>query len=143
MVWYFAYGSNLDIDRLRERIGEWQDDRRATLKDYRLTFDSRGKADILEQRGGRVWGAVYKVTEAQLKVLDRFECVHGGIYKRVSVNVECDGKTEPAIAYVKIERTSFHPPDDDYLNHILRGLKQHGYDEVTIEMIRAIARQKA
>jgi len=143
MVWYFAYGSNLDMDRLRERIGEWQDDKRATLKDHRLTFDSGGKADILEQRGERVWGAVYEVTEAQLGVLDRFEGVHSGVYKRVRVNVECNGKTEPVITYVKAEKTSFHPPDDEYLNYILRGLKQHGYDEGTIEMVRAIARQKA
>jgi len=143
MAWYFAYGSNLDMDRLRERIGEWQDDRRATLKGYRLSFDSRGKADIFEQRGERVWGAVYKVSEAQLKILDRFEGLHSGVYKRVRVNVECNGKTEPAITYVKVEKTSFHPPDDEYLNHILKGLKQHGYDEETIEMVRAIARQKA
>jgi len=144
MVWYFAYGSNLDMDRLRERIGEWQDDKRATLKDYRRTFDSRGKADILEQKGERVWGAVYKVTEAQLKILDdRFEGVRRNIYKRVWVNVECNEKTEPAIAYVKVEKTSFHPPSDEYLSYILRGLKQHGYGEEIIEKVRAAGRQKA
>ena len=142
MVWYFAYGSNLDIDRFRKRIGTWQENKRATLKDYRLSFDSRGKADILERRGERVWGAVYEVSEAQLGILDDFEGVHSGVYKRVRVNVECDGKTEPAIAYVKVEKTSFRPPDDEYLNYILRGLKQHGYDEQTIEIVRAAARQR-
>jgi len=142
MVWYFAYGSNLDMDRLRSRIGRWQAAKKAALKDYRLSFDSRGKADILEQRGERVWGTVYKVTEAQLKILDDFEGVHSGVYKRVRVNVECDGKTEHAIAYVKVEKTSFHPPNDEYLNYILRGLKQHGYDEETIEAVRAAARQR-
>jgi len=86
---------------------------------------------------------VYEVTEAQLGTLDDFEGVHSGLYKRVRINVECDGKTEPAITYVKVEKTSFHSPDDEYLNCILRGLKQHGYDEETIEMVRAAARRKA
>jgi len=142
MVWYFAYGSNLDMDRFRKRIGVWQETKRATLKDYRLSFDSRGKADILEQKGERVWGAVYEVTEDQLKILDGFEGVHNGIYKRIHVNVECRGKTEPAIAYVKVKKIGFHPPDDEYLNYILRGLKQHGYGEETIEVVRAEAHQK-
>jgi len=83
------------------------------------------------------------VTEAQLRVLDNFEGLHSGVYKRVRVNVECNWKTEAAITYVKVEKTSFYPPDDEYLNYILKGLKQHGYDEETIEMVRAIARQKA
>ena len=143
MVCYFAYGSNLDMDRLRRRIGGWQESKRATLRGYQLSFDSRGKADILDHIGERVWGAVYKVTEAQLDTLDDFEGVQSGIYKRVLVDVECDGETEPAIAYERAKKTSFHPPSDEYLNYILRGLRQHGYSEEIIRAVRAGARQKA
>src|SRR5437763_1057297 len=52
MIPYFAYGSNMNIEQLRERLGreghQLLGRRRATLCDYRLVFNKRSS---LEARG--------------------------------------------------------------------------------------------
>ena len=64
--WYFAYGSNLCKEQMRKRVGEWRESKRAKLLGFRLTFDSRGRADIVEDPQGVVYGAVYLLTSEQL-----------------------------------------------------------------------------
>jgi len=77
--WYFAYGSNLKRDRLRERIGEWKQEQKAILKDFTLTFakgyinHESGKANIKACSDNEVEGAVYLITEDQFIKLDAKE----------------------------------------------------------------------
>lgn len=77
MIWYFAYGSNLDISQMRDRVGDWRDSQRAHLRGWKLTFNvssSRWKgkaANIIETHNPKdiVYGAIYQITETQLKKL--------------------------------------------------------------------------
>jgi hypothetical protein len=57
--WYFAYGSNLKRDTLRERIGEWKQEQRSILKGFTLTF-AKGYSNnesgyAIEKKGLRLW----------------------------------------------------------------------------------------
>ena len=67
---YFAYGSNLNPERMRRRIPDARPVGRATLRGWRLV--ERLYADIEKARGGRVEGVLYLVTPTELRRLDAF-----------------------------------------------------------------------
>ena len=143
--WYFAYGSNLKKERLSKRIGESSEIFNATLQDYRLTFakgwkeHKSGKADILPNQGSEVKGAVYSVTEDQLQSLDGHEGVGSGIYKRILITVLINGQSTPAETYVMVREICPAKPEGWYLGLILKGLRQHGYNQATINEVRNLA----
>jgi gamma-glutamylcyclotransferase (GGCT)/AIG2-like uncharacterized protein YtfP len=143
--WYFAYGSNLKHERLSRRIGESSQILRATLQNYRLTFakgwsgHDSGKANILQQQGSEVKGAVYSVTQDQLLSLDGPEGVNSGVYKRIPVIVLIDGQPTPAQTYVMVRQICPARPADWYLDLILKGLEQNGYSQAIIDEVRNIA----
>jgi gamma-glutamylcyclotransferase (GGCT)/AIG2-like uncharacterized protein YtfP len=143
--WYFAYGSNLKRDRLRERIGEWKQEQRAILKGFSLTFakgysnHESGYANIKACSDNEVEGAVYLITEDQFIKLDAKEGVGLGVYRMRPVYVETDGKRIPATTYEMNKEVCTLRPSADYLNLVLDGLKEHGYAESTIKKVEAIA----
>lgn len=106
---YFAYGSNMNPERIRRRIPDARPVGRAALRGWRLV--ERLYADIERSRGGRVEGVLYLVTEAELRRLDAFEGCPG-VYRRVRVAVYAElagGRAAryrvPAFTYAMTERT--------------------------------------
>lgn len=78
IIYYFAYGSNLMIDRLQTRVGRVQSPTLYTLKDWELTFDAGNwmtdaYANIQPKKGGFVEGVLYPVTTTQSARLDAYE----------------------------------------------------------------------
>ena len=45
-VWYFAYGSNLNVGQMMNRVGEWSSSNRATLPGYKLMFNVRSSDGV-------------------------------------------------------------------------------------------------
>jgi hypothetical protein len=78
-LWYFAYGSNLDPDRFRDRVGEWSEHRQAILADHELRFSGEvsseggGGAIIQAAPGEKVYGGVYRITAEQIAMMDERE----------------------------------------------------------------------
>jgi len=70
MVKYFAYGSNLSKSQMTKRVGNWENPEKCVAEGYRLTFDSRGYADIISDRNSKVYGVIYELTEEQMCKLD-------------------------------------------------------------------------
>ena len=87
---YFGYGSNMPKARIERRLGPCPRLGAAFLTGYTLRFhkrgrDGSGKCDAFRtgDEGDRVWGALYRLTDAQISRLDGFE--RG--YDRVAVEV--------------------------------------------------------
>jgi len=144
MPWYFAYGSNLDRKQMERRVGRCRDSKRAILRGYALDFDRfsggrwrGGVADVVKRKDGVVYGAVYMVTEDQLRKLDAWETG----YRRSVVTVECDGRAEEAVAYTVIEPGRFRDPSEKYVETILRGLTVHGYSKETVSEVESQIRR--
>lgn len=121
-LFYFAYGSNLDADQMRQRCPSARAVFRARLDHYRLDFThpSRrwrgGAADVLPCVGDCVWGVVYELHEEDLERLDRYE----GGYERVVLYVSDDaGREHPVLSYAVREKTRL-PPTRAYLDKMLR-----------------------
>ena len=145
-AWYFAYGSNLDRKNFEKRVGGFKEVRKAVLKDFVIAFNSfhpgwgGGVADIVESKGNMVYGVVYKIDKNGLLKLDRAVGVPE-FYKRMMVEVDTDIGRIKAYTYTTVKKRGFVMPTSSYLAFILRGLKQHGWDERVIEEVRRIARR--
>lgn len=76
---YFAYGSNLRSAQMARLCPQHVFLGPACLKDHRLAFTlpdaewQGGVADIIESGGDVVWGALYRLTDADLPPLDAYE----------------------------------------------------------------------
>ena len=129
-MYYFAYGSNMDVKRLEERLGRAVTVKAAgRLQRDALRFNKvasgnprEGYANIVEGLGEEVWGVVYEVTEEDLEQLNVYEGVAGGHYYRKKVSVELeDGTVVEAVTYVAFpERVEEGlKPRREYLEHLL------------------------
>src|SRR6059058_4033836 len=117
-MWYFAYGSNLNSRAVAEwcrhhghRPPTMKQGKPGVLDNYRLCFPifseywGGGIADIVYDPGKYVAGALFDLTENDLKVLDqkvgRKADAAGkelGVYKRIEVKVAPLVRGEPVMA---------------------------------------------
>ena len=127
---YFAYGSNMDGDRLRERGVSFSRRQRAVLEGYRLVFNKRssrnpreGYANIVEDEGCVVEGILYEIADEDIEKLDRYEG-YPQHYDRqkVKVRLQSGDVTEAAVYIARQEMTAEGlKPSREYLSHLLKG----------------------
>jgi 5'-nucleotidase len=148
-LWYFAYGSNLSLERKVERTGAVRRARRCRLPQYRLTFNKRPQrgegacASIVRDPSSLVWGVVYLCDQQTIDILDGHEGVEDGHYRRETVEVITDDDERlEAVTYVAGED---HLCDGDlpqpaYLKLLLDGATQHHLPEDYVRGIEALGR---
>ena len=102
---------------------------KATLPNYQLLFAgwSRawrgGVATIRTFKGRKVLGAIYQVTAACLRRLDKYEAG----YQRFDVTVfDEDGEPVEAVTYIKTGQIEETPPSKEYLAVIQQGYRDWG-----------------
>jgi hypothetical protein len=129
VVLYFAYASNLSQQQMRERCPDGKPRYTAVLPNYKLVFTgwSRqwrgGKAAIKPFRGEKVRGAIYEVTEACLKQLDRYEVG----YARLNVTVfDEDNQPHQAVTYIQAGKLDESLPSKEYVAVIKQGYRDWG-----------------
>lgn len=133
---YFAYGSNMNPERMRRRIPDARPLGRATLKGWRVA--ERLYADIEKARGGRVQGVLYLVTPTELHRLDYYEG-YPSVYNCVKVTVSAELMGErtrrfrlPAFTYVMTEASRKEregkPYPEDYRIMCATGARYWGLD---------------
>jgi len=128
-VYYFAYASNLNKKQMLERAPDSKPMFVATLPNYKLVFAgwSRqwrgGYATIMLARGEKVIGAIYEVSERDLRRLDSYEGSSGN-YTRIKVTVfDEDGNPVEAVTYIKSGRLEETSPSKEYLAVIQQGYR--------------------
>lgn len=148
-IWYFAYGSNLDPERFRDRVGSWRERRPAVLDGWRLRFsgdvrsEGGGGAFVEPRPGARTWGAVLLLDRAQMEAMDAVELdpernvENRGIRRTVSVKTD-RGEVEAEVYTVPGSRT-YLAPSERYLGHILTGLEAVGHEPDVIQAVRDTA----
>jgi hypothetical protein len=128
---YFAYGSNLLIQRLTARCPTARPLGPATLSGHRVEFaklssvDGSGKATILPQEGRTAHGVLFELALSDLEALDLIEGVGHGYHRLDRVGVQLDGETIGASTYIASAPTGPIRPLDWYLALILAGAHQH------------------
>jgi hypothetical protein len=165
-MWYFAYGSNLNARAVAEwckhyalRCPNMRGGKPGILDNYRLCFPifseywQGGTGDIVYDPGKYVAGALFDLTEAELKTLDakvdrRLENDKEiGIYKRIDVTVTPMGKGEPpvrAVTYQGVNIEKYHiPPTQFYMDLVIQGAYEHGLSMMWISYLQSFSTQAA
>ena len=146
----FAYGSNMDPNRLKKKKGIEHilvNARRARLDDWEFGFTKKGKdggkANIIPKTGGIVWGLLIELDPNAVKEMDKSEGTGFKIphYTKDTVRVITDDGVEHEC---KTYLANFHPdrfdqegvpPSKDYLKHIVDGATIHNLPSEYIERI--------
>lgn len=119
-LFLFCYGSNLNSQQLRRRIGKTTLLRLYNLENYRLVFNCGGFANIEPSQGEVVEGALYSINSSQLSELNRYET----FYNPNFFDLENNGL---GIVYIGDPHfiNNWQKPRLEYINIILQGMSEH------------------
>jgi cation transport regulator ChaC len=137
---YFAYGSNLNRARMRQRVPSARTEAVAFLEHHRFVCSKRGrdgsaKANLVPVSGCRVWGVIYRIAQPRLALLDRFETG----YERVDVEVHTAAGVARRASTYRSDRIIDAPvPFDWYRELILEGAREHGLPEEYLKVLEAL-----
>jgi hypothetical protein len=127
---YFAYGSNMNVERVRSRRMPFLSVTGGRLTAYELLFDKAGRehdgrahANIAPRAGSVVEGVLYELSDpADIQVMDRFENTPIN-YSRDVIRVDAASAVIPAWTYFAnpaVRKPGLHP-ERAYLEHLLAG----------------------
>ncbi len=159
MTLVFQYGSNCSESEMNSKTRLCGDakfiDIAETVDDYELAFDvqstERGCAasDIVRKAGGKAWGVLYEVPDylihretAKARKRKSFDQIEGEgkNYKRETIQVRRqNGDIVTALTYSVNNPTTGLMTNKDYVEHIIRGLRDHKVPEGYIAKVKAIA----
>lgn len=160
-VWYFAYGANMATDVIVGRRGlQVLESRAGRAIGWRVGFVERGlplvepafaglvseevmqahtveARDALERTTTEAWGVLHRVSERDLRRLDRFE---GPGYQRRAITVrDRDERVVEAQAYTSPRPIAGRAPSRRYRDLLLHGANEHGLPESHLAWLRAHA----
>jgi len=139
---YFAYGSNMDFEQMRQRCPSCEVIGNARLSHYAMSFTrwsrswKSGTADILPEKGELVYGILYKLSPDDLKKMDKV-ADYPNSYVRQDIAVLCDEEPLPALTYVA-RRQGVFSPSRSYLNKMIQGAENHELPEEYVSFLKAI-----
>jgi hypothetical protein len=127
---YIAYGSNLNIRRMKKRCPTAKVVGAAELKGYELLFRGGTHSSVatVEPAGGKcVPVLLWDIRPADEAALDWYEGVPH-FYRKETLAVERDGRTLTAMAYVMTDGHMAGLPSQGYLDIIAEGYRSAGFD---------------
>ena len=132
---YFAYGSNMSTDFIREYCPSAKFIMRANLPNFQIEFRryseefKGGISSIIEASGEMVKGVIYEIDENEILALDILEDVPQGIYRRDTFLVLGeDGKWHHADLYRVANPSGPYCPSKQYVDFMVAGAKEHHID---------------
>lgn len=137
-MYYFAYGSNMNMKQMRRRCPTSRFICRVFLPNYKFVYDGisskrRGAvANIVELTGGIVWGGLFEIDEECLANLDCCEDFPNS-YDRKELHVRDDTGIEYcAITYFRVGEP-LGKPSEEYCQTILQGARECGLPQEYIK----------
>lgn len=141
-LYYFAYGSNLHPERLKNRGINPSFEGIGWLLKYRLYFDKvgadgSGKCNIrlTGDRTDVVYGAIFKISSDEMKIL----CEYEKGYEPARVGVMTEEGAMQVETFIACKGTgSYLNPYTWYREWVLCGAKHHGFPKEYISEIQAV-----
>ncbi len=121
---YAAYGSNMNLGQMAYRCPNSRVLGNGMIKNYKLKFSFH--ADIVPSEGDEVPVVLWEVPDIDFAILDLYEGVKGGYYKRVNLPVKtAQNKEKTAIVYVMCGEHEFQMPTENYYQTIKCGYEDN------------------
>ena len=146
-MYYFAYGSNLSSNFIRDYTPGAAFVMKADLPNYKVEFRHYsenmhgGISSIIETPGTLVKGVIYDVPESELEALDVLESVPEGVYRRDRyIVLGEDDQWHRADLYRVSTPTGPYTPSTSYVDFMIEGAREHGLDADYIEQLVTIRR---
>ncbi|GBC96761.1 hypothetical protein HRbin16_02570 [bacterium HR16] len=89
--YYFAYGSNMDGEQMRNRCPGAEQVSVGMIEGWRFRINTRGVATIVPDNGGTVYGIIWRISKDEEQVLDCYEGVKMGLYTKRTMEVRLIG----------------------------------------------------
>jgi hypothetical protein len=132
---YFAYGSNMIVDTMRQRCPMARFEGMARLRDYRFRIVRSGYASLLWEQGAVAYGVLWSISARDQRSLDGYEEIAAGLYHRVHLSVERVSGERPervtALVYLAAD-PGLGQPRRGYLEPILAAARAHRLPDVTL-----------
>ena len=122
---YFAYGSNLCLDQMKERCPDSEKVTSFTLKDYKLVF--RTVADIEKSIDSGVEGVIFRISKKDEIALDRYEGVPD-LYRKEYLGLGINGRIKKVL-YYKMNIKGLGKPSNTYYRVIEKGYEQNNLNK--------------
>lgn len=141
-MYYFAYGSNMSSRRLLARVPSARSLGVARLSGYEMSFskpshDGSAKCTIHVEAGASTLGVLYQIPADQRYTLDRIEGQDFG-YDAEDVRITTqNGCQVTAFTYLGTDFNKVLPAYTWYVEHVLRGAREHGIAQQYIDKIEA------
>jgi hypothetical protein len=141
MLRYFAYGANIDPERMLARVPQATVLGPAYVEGLALEFTIRdrewggGALNAREEAGSRVWGLLYEGPSEAFAVLDTFQGDASLLEKATVVAHGSAGPVE-AVTYRLLSLANYVRPSDRYLSHLVRAMKAQGLPDEAIQAVR-------
>ncbi|MGC3872634.1 gamma-glutamylcyclotransferase family protein [Halomonas sp. GXIMD04776] len=129
MFYYFAYGSNMNVERVAACIGSTRRALAGTLHGFELRFDKASRipgiahANVAPKPDQTVEGALFELTKpGQIELMDPFEGVPHDYLRERHTIMTAEGGIEAWVYIARPERTRASlRPAREYLEHLLAG----------------------
>jgi gamma-glutamylcyclotransferase len=149
---YFAYGSNMNWNQIKERCQSAGFVCIARMPGFRFDFTRKsndrgcGVMDIVKDENGHVWGVVFQIDEYDLGQLNKSEGYQPGrtknAYQRLEKIVYQNGEDEKPITVFTYEvakkAPDTIPPNKKYMGLILEGARNWNLPEDYIEKLSKV-----
>lgn len=138
-IYYFAYGSNCNLEQMARRCPKAKKVGAVTLDGYKLTFNGKhsgtGVASIKRKKGAIVNGLLWEITQECEKSLDIYEGFPH-LYTKKTVTVKtADGTEIEAMVYVMTSKYNAPAlPSQAYYWGIRDGFIENGIDPHTLQV---------
>ncbi|WP_048305714.1 gamma-glutamylcyclotransferase family protein [Halomonas sp. PR-M31] len=129
MPYYFAYGSNMNVERVAARIGQTRRVLSGIMTGYELRFDKASRipgiahANVAPSSGREVEGALFELMEPeQIALMDPFEGVPLDYRRERHTIKTTQGAIDAWVYLAHPERIQASlKPAREYLEHLLAG----------------------
>ena len=141
-MYYFAYGSNMSSRRLLARVPSARSLGVAHLLGYEMRFakqshDGSAKCTISSNSDASTLGIVYHIPNDQRAILDRIEGQGFG-YDVCDIRITTQsGRRVSAFTYLSEDTDETLPAYTWYVEHVVRGAREHGIAQQYIEKIES------
>lgn len=135
MMYYFAYGSNMDVLQMKERCPSAKSLGVSSLGGYRFSLDYEGVATIIPDSQNKVWGVLWEIQEDDKASLDRYEGVASHCYGPEFIVVGYGVTQVEALVYISLRKPNSGNRRSRYMERIIQSAYQWNLPKLYINQL--------